>query len=137
MSALRRLFHAWRGLRAFNTFSDEAERLWRTDLVIKARRGAETTGLADDRGNGHYTILIRAGYDVTDVHTTLLHEMAHIVAGWRRGRIHTRAWRQVFLCAAAEIGGRSKWRLLDGVSRDPFAVHAAARECIARRRVRV
>jgi hypothetical protein len=130
---LLELFRLWRELPAFNARADESERLHRTALVLKPRSRAETTGHAVERGD-EYEILIRIGYDVTDAHATLLHEMAHVYEGWRNGAVHTKAWRQRFIFAAADASGHSRRVLVAAAPRDHFAVHNFVRGVLANRR---
>lgn len=101
--SLREHFDAWQTLEAFKP-RDFA----RCELVLRSRQGVATTGCTELRGRRRFRIVLRCGYDRADRHATLLHEMAHVVAGWRNGRgnIHTPRWRDTLLAAAFELTGQ-------------------------------
>ena len=105
-STLQRLFVQWRGLSAF---IGGRFRLDRTALVLRKRRRIKSTGYAEDLGHGRHRIVVRVGYSMADARATLLHEMAHVVAGWRYRKVHTAAWRRVYLNAADEVTGKTIW----------------------------
>lgn len=124
-SELRRLFSLWRGLPVFDGAVRYRARLDRAELTLTTRHGAEATGHAECLP-GRYRILVSVGYDMADAHATLLHEMAHVAAGWDR-QFHTREWREVFASAAAQITG-----IQVAIPRGShFAFHDLIRDCFA------
>lgn len=84
-------------------------------------RPRETTGHAYGRDR----LTITAGSDRADALTTILHEIAHLSAGYFEGA-HAAPWRAVFAEAVQEVTGERP----DGANR--ITLHDAATECVRR-----
>lgn len=105
MSALQALFEQWREF-AFGLPDERAaRRLQRTKLVVRTGSGIASSGRAKEIGRG-FEIVVTVGYSGASARETLLHEMAHVVAGWRDGSYHTKRWRRTFAQAVRVVTGQ-------------------------------